>query len=51
MSPNPERIGPKRRTTFREWLALLPWDFIYALGAVILIALLTLLAFIISQLS
>jgi hypothetical protein len=44
MSPNPDRIGPKRRTMFRDWLALLPWYLIYPLGAVLLIALIGLLS-------
>ena len=43
MNPNLDRSPAKHRTTFREWLALLPWDLIYALGAVIIIALVTLL--------
>ena len=51
MSPNPGRIGPKDRTTFRDWLALLPWDFIYALGVLILVALVTLLVSLIGLLS
>ncbi len=29
--------------TFREWLAVLPWDLIYALGVLVLVVLLTLL--------
>jgi hypothetical protein len=51
MNPNLDRIPPKHRTTFRDWLALLLWDLIYALGAVIIIALITLLVALISLFS
>jgi hypothetical protein len=50
MNPNRDLIPPKNRTTFGEWLALLPWDLIYALGAVIIIALATLLVVLIGLL-
>ena len=49
MNSNPDSLGPRHSMTFREWLALLPWDFIYALGVIVLVALVTLVAFVISQ--
>lgn len=51
MKSGPERTGLKHRTRFREWLALLPWDLIYALGTVVLVVLLTLLVSLIGLLS
>jgi hypothetical protein len=40
---NPEQ-GLKRRTAFRQWLGLLPWDLIYALVVIVLVIAMTLFA-------
>jgi hypothetical protein len=36
--------------SFREWLTVLPWDLIYALGAVVMIAFVTLIVVLIGLL-
>jgi hypothetical protein len=36
--------GVHRRMTLRQWLAVLPWDIIYALGTILVVAILVLAA-------
>jgi len=48
--PKHYSVRDQRRITRRDWLAVLPWDMIYALGFIVLIAILTLISFGISQL-
>jgi hypothetical protein len=49
--PKEYPISKKRHITAREWLRLLPWDMIYALGVVVFVLIVTLLLYLISHFS
>jgi len=41
--PKDYRVRDYRRMTLRDWFAVLPWNLIYALGAVIFVILVALI--------
>jgi hypothetical protein len=47
----PSLFGEKRRKLIKDWLRVLPWDLIYALGVAALVISLTLVVSLIAHLS